>query len=171
MKYFKVLFHEFEDLGTGRARSSELEFLPDGGQVGNWTPPELDLVDGMFPDYLANDLGYRLCSQKMREVLSASKTDRDELQWLPASVFCGGEARSYWALHFTTPADVLSSKTVRHGDMVVKPVFSRAKLNGHAVLTYPGSEGVGWLVDERARAALELAGCTGFEFGLAPLDR
>lgn len=128
MKYFHIFFDDSDEaacLGTGRSRSKELFFLPDRGPIANWVTPELDLVDGGFPDYLATDLGLRVCSDRMRRVLQASASPTDVLQWLPAEVVCGSEIRHYWVLHFPEPVKALGKRTIRSGDGgVVKPVLA-----------------------------------------------
>jgi hypothetical protein len=124
---------------------------------------KLDVVDGSLPDYLASDLGGRLCSDKMRHVLESAARSADVLQWLPTQVALGDEVTTFWLLHFPEPVEALGQQTIWQGDYVVKPVLSRARLEGHAVLTYPGDEGEALIVNEDARDALERASCAGFE--------
>lgn len=163
MKYFSIYFDESEELGTGRSRSEELLFLPDRGPITDWATLQLDLVDGAFPDYLASDLGCRICSDRMRNILDSLALPADVLQWLPIQVVSGDVIRSYWVLHFPEPVEALGKRTIWQGDFVVKPVLSVTRLNGHAVLTYPGAEGVGFVVNAEVKGALESASCTGFE--------
>jgi len=170
VRYFNIYFDEVENLGTGRSRSEDLLFLPDRGVVRDWVPPRLDLVDGEFPDYLASDLGCRLCSDRMRQVLASAASPADVLQWLPVEVSRGGDSRRYWLLHFPEPVEALGPRTVQQGDFVVKPVLSVAAMGGHAVFTYPGGEGVALVVDEHVKDALTQAGCTGFECTAAALE-
>jgi len=170
MKYYGIYWDESEGVGTARSRSEALLLLPDGGSVVDWIPLEFDLVDGAFPDYLANDLGCRICSERMRYVLESSASRLDVLQWLPVQIVCGDEVRNYWVLHSPEPVDVLGKRTIRQGDFVVKPVLSVARPAGHAVLTYPGSEGLALAVNQQVKDALALAGCTGFECILAPVE-
>lgn len=170
MKYYSIYFDDSEDFGIGRSRSEELRFLPDRGSVDEWVAPTLDLVEGTFPDYLSSDLSVRLCSDRMRHILQSSASPTDVLQWLPVQVLRGDDARDYWVLHFPEPVCALGKQTIWQGDFVVKPVLSKARLRGHAVLTYPGAEGVALVVNEKARNALALASCTGFECALTAVE-
>jgi hypothetical protein len=170
VKYFNVYFDESEEFGTGRSRSDELLFLPERGPVIDWVELRLDLVEGDFPDYLASDLGCRLCSDRMRGVLESTALPADSLQWLPTEVIRGVDARRYWVLHFPEPVEALGDKTLRQGDFVVKPVLSVARLKGHAVLTYPGAEGMALVVEEKVKDALERASCTGLECTAAAVE-
>lgn len=163
MNYYHVYFDESEDLGVGRSRSEGTWFAPEVGPVTAWTEPELELTNGAFPDYLASDLGCRLCSERMKQVLESSATRADVVQWLPVQVISRDGVRRYWFLHFPEPVAALGKLTIRQGDFVVKPFLSKARLRGHAVLTYPGGEGVALVVSETVKRALESAALTGFE--------
>ncbi len=153
-----------------RSRSEDLLFLPDRGAVTEWVEPQFDLVDGVFFDYLANDLGPPLCSDRMRRVLESAASPADVLQWLPTQVTRGNEVRTYWVLHFPEPVDALGKRTIWQDDFVVKPVLSEARLQDHAVLTYPGAQGLALVVSEQAKDALEGASCTGFECEAAAVE-
>lgn len=170
MKFFNVYFQEADHLAVGQSTSDELYFLPDRGPVIDWAPPHLELVGGSPPDYLASDLGLRLCSDKMRGILESCSSESDDLQWLPAEAALGGDVLKYWVLHFPEPVPALGARSIRQGDFVVKPVFRVASLLGHSVLTYPGGEGVALVVNQIVRDALERAECTGMECELAAVD-
>src|SRR5262245_43219392 len=137
--YYKVLFQEEQNLGVGHSiEQSDLFFLPDTGKVTNWKPIILELRDGDYPDYLASNLGCRLCSERLKTVLDEHASPSDSLQWLEVLVNKQGGDRRYFILHFPEPPDVLDKKkTMFAGDFVVKAVLSRDAIGGHRVFAYP----------------------------------
>ena len=137
--YFKVLFGDQGTWGVAHTiEQRELFSLPLSGRVEDWMPFALELRDGEFVDYLASDLGCRLCSGKMRDILQRHASPKDELQWLPVNVFRGDEQRSYAILHFPNPPDVLDKRgTLFAGDFVVKPVLFVEALHLHDVFSFP----------------------------------
>lgn len=171
MKYYNVFLEEADDLGTGRSGNDVEIDLPDSGPVTDWHVPKLDLVGGGFPDYLASDLGCRICSSRMRKILDSEKSETDVVQWLPVSVKANGGVRRYWLLHFPEPVEALGTRTIWQDKFVVKAVLSESRLRGHAVFTYPGDEGLALVVNERVKDALALAECTGLECAPAQVQR
>jgi hypothetical protein len=167
VKYYRVHLSDDESLGVAKSRSPGLFMLQAEGEVVGWEPVALDLVEGDFSDYLASNLGVRLCSERMKEVLQRFAGPRDVLQWLPVRVFKGEDERQFFILHLPILDDVLGSKTLFHEDVVIKPVLSLRRALGHAVFSYRGSEGVSLFIDERVRKALSEAGCSGAKYSLA----
>src|SRR5260370_24260776 len=60
--------------------------LLEGGEVTDWRVLTFVLDEGVQVDYLANTFAFRLCSQKLREVIDGNCTRQDVVQWLPAVV-------------------------------------------------------------------------------------
>lgn len=164
-KYQAIHYRDSPELGVATSLGSEPLFLPDRGKVSAWQPPKLHLTDGDFGDYLANDIGVRLCSDKMRETLGKNAGPQDDLQWLPASVEDdAGGSRVYWVLHFPSPDDVISKeRSIFADDFVVKLVLRRDRLVGHRVFSYSGGGNMPLIVLDEVREGLLLSGCTGFE--------
>lgn len=165
-KYFKLLFQD-ESIEMGVARTSDpaLFFLPEG-EIAAWQPITLQLTDGGFADYLANDMGVRLCSPKMRAVLEAAGGPGDVVRWLAVHVeYALGDSREYWILHFPSPFDVVHrEQSILAGDFVAKLVLRNDRLTDRHVFSYPGGGGLPLIVTDRVKAALERAGCTGIEY-------
>lgn len=139
---------------------------PSGTRVQNWMPLTLELRDGEYADYLANDLGARLCSRRMREVVDASCTEHDDIQWLCTQVVAqDGESRPYSILHFPSDFPVLNrDHSVMAGDMPMQVVLSWQDALGHAIFTLPGEQGRRTYVAEEMRRALERDRLTGIAF-------
>lgn len=162
--YYNVTFSEVAEHGVARGKTSNLFVLPSDGLVREWPELSLELTNGeVAPDYMANDLGVRLCSPRMRDVLDAFAGANDVLQWLPVRVLSPTETSDYWVLHFPYPGDVLGSSTLRSGDFVVRPAFALSKLAGHAVFTYKGAGTMRLTMRSDVVGKLELVGCNGFE--------
>jgi hypothetical protein len=169
--FFKMLFQEQESLGVGRTTNSVGFALPYAGYVDKWTVPTLKIQDGDYPDYLASNLGCRLCSERLKGLLSRHCSASDVLQWLEVRVQKDGQERVYYMLHFPIPPDVLhKTKTIFAGaDFVVKPVLSKTAVGDHRVFTYPKNEGLPLFVSAEVKLAIEFLGCTGIEFSRVPI--
>jgi hypothetical protein len=164
--FYRILFQEDENLGVAFTRSPTELLLPYTGRVENWISLGFELRDGDFPDYLANNLGCRICSSRLKDILERSASARDVLQWLEVRVQKGTQERLYYVLHFPEPPDVLDKRRTLFsgGDFVVKPVLSQAATAVHGVFTYPKNEGLPFFVSEKVKQEIERVGCTGLEF-------
>jgi len=127
-KCYKVLFDDRGIYGVAKTPNKGPHFtLPDSGTVEDWQTLILELVEGDFADYLPSNLGCRLCSKRLKDLLESHASSVDELQWLPVIVREGTEQRPYSILHFPNPPDVLNKeKSIFARDFVVKPVLSEA---------------------------------------------
>ncbi len=171
MAYYRILFLEEEHLGVGHTTiQKELFFLPDAGKVENWKPIVLELKDGGYPDYLASNLGCRLCSERLKAILADNASPSDVLEWLEVVVKSGSMARPYFILHFPEPADVLDrNESTLVDDFVVKPVLADAAAKGHHVFAYPKCGCLPLFVSDNVRRKILTANCTGIEFSRLPV--
>ena len=138
--------------------------------VTDWDPPQLIMVGGDPQDYLANDLGLRLCSSRMREVVESGVGEESPIQWLPVKVKDGAGANHvYWALRVVHMPDVLDSKRsiVVRGTFVVKPVLARERSAGKQIISFPGAT-TRLIVSGELRDSL-LESCTGVDFSPVPV--
>jgi hypothetical protein len=121
-----------------------------------------DITTGPEPcDLLCSDLLPRLCSAKLRELLSV---DSQKLVWLPVSVWNGSDSLDYFILHFTEFPDVLNeARTEYAGGGILKPHLDIAKLKGRKIIAL-NPLSLSWIVCETVRKKIEDAGCTGIEF-------
>lgn len=168
--YFRILFDDQGTFGVAYTVVKQRMFtLPDSGLVQDWKPPSLELRKGEFADYLASDLGCRLCSERLRSILQENASPDDELQWLDIEVSRGSERRVYSILHFPNPPDIVSKEgSIFAGDFVVKPVLLRAAIGNHTVFSYPKAGELMLFVAESVKRAIEAVGCTGIEFSRVP---
>lgn len=171
-KYFRMSFLEEDPHGIGETVGEEEVILPYRGEVRGWKPILLDLREGAYPDYLASNLGRRLCSEKLKAILSDGASPDDKLQWLPLNVRDGRESRAYYLLHFPDPPDILDKrKTIFAAkDVVVKPVFLGKALEDHRVFTYRKNEGLPLFVVDEIKRELENKQCTGIDFLPVPVN-
>ncbi|MBN73788.1 MAG: hypothetical protein CME32_31415 [Gimesia sp.] len=172
MDYFQILLDDEHEYGVATAIDyNELFFLPRSGAVSDWHPIKMKLTEGTFVDYLANDLGCRLCSRRLKNILQLSAALDDEFQWLPVEVHKQREMCSYYILHFPNPPDILDKKrSLFAGDFVVKPAFSRDKIGGHQVFVYPKAGELKLFVSEAVKLAIEKEACTGMELSRVPVQ-
>lgn len=139
--------------------------LAEPGTVEDWQPLELDLEDQVSTDYLANDIGIRLCSPRLRAVLDSKRGAKDQLQWLAALVRDRQGAREYSILHFPDLPDVLDpQRTIKaRGWFVVKPVIALNSTDGHTVFSFAGAK-TRVIVSDTVRRAIIEAECSGVDF-------
>ena len=142
--------------------------LPETGPAKGWKTMVLTLKDGVFSDFLTNNLGCPLCSEKLKNIIDKTSSAHDEIQWLPTIVADekGKEEKKYFILHFPTEYDILDRKKsiIVEDDFVVKPVISKKLAANHAVFTFLG-EGQGrFFISERVKEAIEKEGCLGIVF-------
>lgn len=167
MPMFGIYFEDNDAQAVARDSNPDLFFLPDHGIVEHWAGRDLTLSEGVITDYLASDMGCRMCSEKMRGVLDESRSENDHLQWLPVVVHAGKESLTYYILHLPTPLPILDKDRTLYaagGRAVVKPVIDPKAAEGHAVMAYPGAGQLGLVVNEATMKALKRAGCTGMSF-------
>lgn len=166
---FDLLLWSEDDVpvGVGGYDLERTKLLTQGGPIDHW--PELTVqVDARGPtDYLANDVGVRLCSDRMRDVIERHRTERDDLQWLGARVQAeGGGIVDYHVLHFPSTPDVLDVAATTYGpdgDSVVRPVVSSTKAQGRSIFTYE-RYAVGPIISAELRDDLGAHHCTGICF-------
>ncbi len=168
--YYQLLFKDGDGLGVAHALTPpQVPLLPNLGFVKSWEPLQFELRDGKYPDYLSSDLGCRLCSERLRDILDRYAPPLDALQWLDVAVDNGAESRGYYVLHFPHPPDVLhAEKTVFAGDFVVKAVLSKHAAEGHRVFGYPNCGQLPVFISEEVRQSLRKEKCTGIQIAGVP---
>lgn len=168
-EYSTLLWSDRTDVPVARADydTERIAALAAPGPIANWSPPSVT-VDGAPTDYLANELGIRLCSSRLRDVIERGRAGADELQWLDAVVRDDrGSKIGYYVLHFPSVLDVLDpgeTLFASDGSTVVRPAISLARAGAHAVFSY-SRFGVAIVVAAEVRRAIVAAGCTGVYFG------
>jgi len=142
------------------------ELLVEPGRVDDWEDLKLVVQGGAPRDFLANNVGVRLCSDRLRTAIEGAKSGSDELQWLQAEVLDElGNTHTFHVLHFPRLPDVLDAdRTIKsRGWFVVKPVLARGRVGLHRVFSFPGGV-TRTIVAKNVREAIEQAGCSGIDF-------
>lgn len=170
MKYYS--FYPEENDANGVAYAPEgvsFKLLYRKGIVANWQTIEFTLKDGMFTDYQWNNMGWHMCSEKLKTLLTGCAGPDDFIQWLPVVVKnITGEQRNYHVLHLPIPCDVLSkTRTIMSGNIVVKPVLNASKIESHSIFTY-SDEGIKVYIAESIRKRIRTAKITGLDFLTVP---
>lgn len=139
--------------------------LDEPGRPDHWPLLDLTVDEGVPTDYLANNVGVRLCSPRLRAILDGGAGPADELQWLDARVIDHHGSQPYHVLHFPTVPDVLDrDRTIWVDDeLVVSPVIASGKVADHRIFTIPGGGGR-VIVASAVRHAIRAARCTGISF-------
>ena len=137
-----------------------------GTPIETWEPIRLALRDGGLVDYLANDLGARLCSARLREIIETARTQRDSIQWVDVNVVSdSGEETPYHILHFPTAPPVVKKECSTYaGDMVVKAVLDESVVRGLSIFALPDEGGRITFVSSAMRNRILLSGLTGMDF-------
>jgi hypothetical protein len=144
--------------------------LHSGGKVSEWETLRFVLDGGIVVDYLANSYAFRLCSQRLRDVIDSQRGDGDTLQWLPvAAIDRAGTDLLYWVLHFPEVPDVIHrTKSVFSGSVMVKACLDAELIAGHRVFTL-SHYGVYLVVADQVKDAIKQAGCSGLQFSKVPM--
>ncbi|NGX30708.1 MAG: hypothetical protein K940chlam8_00057 [Chlamydiae bacterium] len=174
-KLFRIHFPIQDNYGTARPPGGldSVEDLPRAGSVKNWEPLYFNLEEGDFADYQGNSPVFKMCSVKMKTILDENKGSEDEMQWLRAFVKSEqGEEREYYIQHFPKFYDTVDwDRCILQKDKsrVIKPVFSRKKIEGkHKIFNYPKSR-LALVITEDIKKKLQKAKCTGIVFSKVPL--
>jgi len=141
-----------------------------GGWIADWKILNFQLGPGLASDYLANSFAFRLCSDRLRNVLEEARGSVDMIQWLPARVWeRNGPELVYWVLHFPVVTPVTSaSKTKMAGPVIVKAVLDANLVEGHRIFSFP-NDSVSLVLARHVKEAIEKSGCTGTEFSKLPI--
>jgi hypothetical protein len=119
----------------------------------------------MYTDYLPNNLGARLCSDKLRHIIDSVKTENDEIQWLDTIVKSGDDSKSYSILHFLVNHDVVDlSHSIVDEDSIIMPVLYDDVFSDRHLCAVPGEYGVRWYVSQYLKKQIVKANCTCISF-------
>ncbi len=142
----------------------------------NWVPVTFELRDGILTDYLVNDLGWVLCSERLKSIIDQHASPKDNYEWLENIVIDPhGVRHTYYALHIPDRPDVLDEDAMgaagsyghnQDGTFdkrrVIWPIFSRNKIDGYRVVRARHSPGI--FLAEPIVKAIKKAKCTGMKF-------
>ena len=137
--------------------------LYDGHGVKEWGTKHFSLKDGGYTDFLPANIGCRLCSKKLRDILEKCKSEKDVLQWLDAEVESeAGEKRKYFILHFPELVELLDIKKSKYiGGVLTKQVIEAKRCVGHEVFSYKECSSLSFVVSEKVRNEIKKENCRG----------
>lgn len=163
--YFLHYYDEGDSFAYGKDERQRDLILDGSASTTNWDPPLLEATGRDLDDYLANDIGLRLCSPKLREVIDRCALGSDDLEWLEARVIFHNESHQFFALNPPVHPEVIDPiGTIYSGErFVVRPVISLEHAAGHNVFSFQEGS-VRTIISEAVRHAIENAGCTGVDF-------
>ena len=173
---FYSVFHAEAD-GFGVALSDDevdrVSLLRDRGVVTEWTPVEFCIQHGEWEgragDFVNNDLGWRLCSLRMKDLLDGLLSDSDKIQWLPSFVTdLSGQRTKHYVLHFPETPDILNldpDQTIydEESEVLIFPCISLEKAAGYRIFNIRGLE-IATVVHASVKEAIEDAGMEGIDF-------
>jgi hypothetical protein len=87
-------------------------------------------------DLQPNSLAWPMMSARMRELIEGHLTGNEGVDWIKCKVHGEGEIRTYYILRFTKKLNVLDKKKTHYvpgTDLVIKPVFSLAKIDKYSI--------------------------------------
>lgn len=157
---------EDEAIGVGHTSDAYyFDMLREGMYCEHWEPVSFELRDGAAADYQPNDLGWPLCSPKLKAVIEVHAAADDQIQWLDAKlVDDDGKEHPYYILHLPYRLDVLDKeKTIWDEIFVDTPVLDLRVVKDHRVFSYPGAF-FSVIVADEVKTAIQVANCTGMEF-------
>jgi hypothetical protein len=168
IEFFYLLLSDDQDAGVAYAQGkiwhADLAKVYMDGVV-----PRFELKNGPPRDYLSNDLGWPMCSSRMKTLLDLPYGYLTA-GWISAEVIdSGGRAIGYYIPVFSDPPNVLNTRKtlVSEDGLVIKPYLDREKVNSLEFFPVPGST-ARLIVSGRIKDTL--AGCTGIDFGSVPIS-
>jgi len=166
MKYYFIICNKNKTHGVGYVIGDyDFDYLSEDQCVEKWEPISFQLLEGGFADFQTNDLGWPMCSIKLKAIIDEFASPIDQIQWLEAELFKQDEIREYYILHLPFRPDILDKqKTIFAGtDAIVKPYFHRTKIGNHQVFSFRGGE-TRVIVTETIHNEILSTGCTGIDF-------
>ena len=130
-------------------------------------PITLRLTKPGFPDLLASNIVGLFFSQKTRQIIDEMLRPRQSVEWTTLTITGpDGESRPYYMLRFLADEDTLDEEQTLYADrknnVIVRPVFSRAKISDFHIFSLPG-ESVRLYVDDEFKKALKSQHCVGIK--------
>jgi hypothetical protein len=105
---------------------------------------DLSQAENLWPDYMSNEFGYILLSERFKNIIEFELTGNEEIDWITAKIHANEECRTYYILRFNKILDVLDMEHSQFmgadsSDLsnVVVPCFSLAKVSKYGVFNIP----------------------------------
>lgn len=159
-KDYKSTGVAFVDEGFGSFMVSK-----NGVRVKKWKTLGFELRNGIYTDYLPNNVGARLCSQKLENIIEMTRTSKDDIQWLDAVVKSGDTLKDYYILHFPKLYEVLDLKySIIDEGIIIKPILRSDAFRERHICSLPDKYGVEWYISKYLKAQIVKSKCTCISF-------
>lgn len=112
--------------------------LKEDEEDKTWETPVFMMEYGKFADYLDNDCGWCLCSEKLKNILEPYIDNAFKVLWLPVNVRGDETMITYYALLIETPlfqkevVDYEKSKKLKDGEVYL-PHFVYSKIKNFSL--------------------------------------
>lgn len=179
MKKFYELFPIVGQYAEPRSNESiDRNIFSVRGWINKWQEPSFIIPSGsgILADYMSTDIGGRICSQELKEVIEENQSLIDKIQWLPVNIFDedSDKAFVYYHLHFPEVENLLcmeSSKfNPRSGNSTV-PVYLFSKISDHSIFNSQRAyEWTGAVICNEMKKKIESADFRGLELNIAKVS-
>lgn len=101
----------------------------------------LTALKEVWLDYQPNSLAWPILSEKLKNIIDASLTGNEQVDWITCNLRNREEVRQYYIIRFNKKIDVYDIKKTVFMDEtkedVIKPVFSFSKIKNYSVFPKP----------------------------------
>lgn len=101
----------------------------------------LTALKEVWLDYQPNSLAWPILSEKLKNIIDASLTGNEQVDWITCNLRNREEVRQYYIIRFNKKMDVYDIKKTVFMDEtkenVIKPVFSFSKIKNYSVFPKP----------------------------------
>lgn len=162
------------DLEGIRQLPFELNLIKlDVGKDGLIKSNDLTGIKNVWKDYQLNSMAWPLMSEKLKSVIEANLTGKEEVDWIAVVVNGLDEQRTYYIPRFNKKLDVLDVEKTMYvpgTNHTIKPVFSFSKINEYNAFTESSSGNNLWkitsaiYINESLKKAIQKENLTGVSF-------
>lgn len=133
----------------------------------------LDELELIWEDYLPNNVGIPLMSEKLYLIIKNNLTGKEGVSWLKCKVWAKNEFRYYHVIKFNKPQDVLDTvetKYVKGTDFIMTPCLSSSKAINYSVFPLPSTDNlyqltISFFVNEKIKNEIVKENLKGILFG------
>lgn len=134
---------------------------------------DLNRLKEVWLDYQPNSLAWPIMSKRLKNLIDASLTGNEQIDWISCHLRNGDEVRQYYIIRFNKMMDVYDMKKTVFMDetkeYVTKPVFSFSKIKNCSVFPRPSFYDfwkfpTSFYVDEDIRKKILKEKLTGIKF-------
>lgn len=145
----------------------------DAGKDGLIKSNDLTDIKNVWKDYQLNSMAWPLMSEKLKSVIEANLTGKEEVDWIIVVVNGPDEQRTYYIPRFNKRLDVLDVENTMYvpgTNHTIKPVFSFSKISEYNAFTEPSSDNNLWkitsaiYISESLKKAIQKENLTGVSF-------